>query len=117
MDRSELEEHPVIAWMFEHYDEEENKKLADEYDDKDLPDGMRLSWFKHKIMSTILAPASPICLHGEAEGGSCGAVKDPNGNYWLQGGPLTQEKTLHTLRMLQETADEINGRDRSEAAE
>jgi hypothetical protein len=110
-DQSELEEYPVIAWMLEDYDEEWFRKHAEYYDDKEH---LRPRWFGRKIMSTILAPATPINLHGEAEGGSCGVLKDPDGTYWLQGDRLTREEALSRLRIIQEIDDEINSREAAE---
>jgi hypothetical protein len=95
----QLVEHPVIAWAFEHYDEEHLKRFLSVVGEEGNP----------------LSGPSPITLFGQLGKLRWEAVKDPNGNYWLQGGPLTREETLETLRMLEET--KINRRARSEAAE
>jgi hypothetical protein len=104
-DYSELIEDQVVAWLFEHYDEEYLRKEAESRKQEDLPEGMSLKLYKYRTMSMVLKMATPVCLYGEVHGE---ALRDPNGDYWYQGGPLTREKTLDILRMVQHTADEIN---------
>jgi hypothetical protein len=88
-DQSELEEYPVIAWKFWNYDDEERRKQS------------------KYLQDTTVSPATPICLHGESRDGMSGALKDPNGTYWLQASPLTREETLQWLRRIQQTRDEM----------
>jgi hypothetical protein len=114
----EVREDPVVAWLFEHWSEETRKRFVERYDDKETHNPHIEPWvykaMKRDAMNTTLWPPSPVCLHGESQDGSCGVVKDPDGNYWLQSSKLTQEEAIDKLRMIRHTVDHMR---QSEAAE
>ena len=93
----QLQEYPVIAWMFEHRehrgDEEFRQFLSD------------------------VGVATPITLSGVLSHLCWEAVKAPDGTYWLQGSRLSREGALDTLRMLQGHLDEIRERELGLGAE